>query len=152
MGKTRLAFLSVFIAAVMVFTNPIFLFDSKINEDLIPYWNREIETIRSTCTKGISLPTNIVVDFGDTDDAIGYCQRYSNGFKIVINKDYWNRRLDDLGKRQLLLHEMCHCIFHVKHDESNPKHFMYPEYTKIDQTSLLSQLEEILKKSNKCLF
>lgn len=151
MGNYRLIVLSVILAALMYVTNPFFTFESGMNKDLVDYWDREITTIKKTCKGGVRLPTNILVDFGDTDDAIGYCQKYSNGFKIVLNKNKWYYGLDDIGRRQLLLHEMCHCIFNIKHNERDENHFMYPEYIKLDEKSLLIQLEETIKSSSNCL-
>jgi len=150
MGNNRLLILSVFLAVATYFSNPFFTFENGINKDLVSYWDREISTIKNTCKAGISMPTNVSVNFGETDDAIGYCQKYSNGFKIVLNEQYWYHNLDGSGKRQLLLHEMCHCIFNIKHN-SDEKHFMYPEFTKIDENTLLNQLEGTIKSSSNCL-
>lgn len=134
----------------MVFAGPMFLREEGVNEDLKPYWDNEIMEIEKTCGKLRILPSKFLVDFGDTEDAIGYCQRFSNGFKIIINRNYWNKRLDQTGKRQLLLHEMMHCIFKVDHNLRNPSHFMYPEYSPIKEDELLLQVAVTIKQTGKC--
>ena len=150
MGKIRLFIYSVFLGVMLFLVQPLFLYKEGINEELKPYWDNELVEIEKTCGKQGVLPQRILVDFGDTEDAIGYCQRLPNGFKIIINKNYWNKRLDQLGKRQLLLHEMMHCIFKVSHNLKDANHFMYPEYSPIKEEELLSQVAATIKESGKC--
>lgn len=117
-----------------------------VDKDLERSFNNEMTYIRANCKKPVELPNKIVIKFDKTGEAIGYCQHYVNGFKIVINAWYWNEYLDALGRHQLLIHEMMHCIFKIRHVE-DPKHFMAPEYDYIKPEELDRQVKELLKEN-----
>lgn len=119
--------------------------ESFVDADLKDEFNKELVYMQNNCSKTIKLPKTFVVQFGKTNDAIGYCQHYLNGFRIVISPWYWNRYLNKLGRHQLLLHEMMHCIFKVGHKE-DPNHFMAPEYEYIKPIELDRQVKELLKE------
>ena len=150
MGNYRMIFFSVVVALLVHFSNAALILKTSVSAPLVDAWNQEIETITKDCGKKPPLPANYVVEFGDTEEAIGYCQHYPNGFKIVLKEDYWNRILDKAGKRQLLLHEMMHCIFYTKHNTEDPNNFMYPEFTKISEQVLLEQVKVVIKASKMC--
>ena len=150
MNKLRLFIYAIIIAFAIQLSGPMFLIQEGVNEELVNSWNNELMTIEKDCGKKLKLPSKILVDFGDTEGAIGYCQRFPNGFKIIIDKNYWDNKLDDLGKRQLLLHEMMHCIFKVGHNLKDPNHFMYPEYTPIKESDLLIQVFMVVREAQEC--
>lgn len=130
---------------ISVFLYNLILKERFVDKDLDQQFKNELVYMQQNCDKKIELPKQLVVQFGKTGDAIGYCQKYLNGFKIVINAWYWNNYLDTLGRHQLLLHEMMHCIFNVRHFEDK-HHFMAPEldYIKIDE--LDAQVKALLKQ------
>lgn len=142
--KTKTVFILIAILASVTLYK-IVLKERFIDKDLTAAFNSEMTYIQENCSKEVSLPKKYVVEFGKTGDAIGYCQKYLNGFKIVINTWYWNHYLDTLGRHQLLLHEMMHCVFNVKH-KSDPSHFMAPEYDYIKPGELDRQVKELLKE------
>lgn len=61
---------------------------------------------------------NLVAGFGDTKkegkNVIGVCY-HSITPEIVINLEYWNKE-DDLGREELMFHELGHCIYDLEHD------------------------------------
>lgn len=141
-GRTMLSFVAL-LSSIAIFN--MVIKERFVDKDLESMFNKELVYIQSNCAKEVKLPKNFVVQFGKTGDAIGYCQKYINGFKIVISPWYWNGYLDELGRHQLLLHEMMHCVFNVKHSE-DPKHFMAPEYDYIKADELDRQVKELLKE------
>jgi|688.fasta_scaffold791547_1 hypothetical protein len=150
MGKIKLIIYSVIlVAALYLQVDSRYIKEEGVTPELSSYWNKELKTIEDICSKKPPLPSRIYVDFGDTDEAIGYCQRFVNGFKIVIDKAYWIK-LDEVGKDQLMLHEMMHCIYKMKHNTTDPENFMYPEYVKISKEVLLAQLAQSLKETDQC--
>jgi len=151
MNNFRMFIYSLVLAVLLYFqAEKSYLPNEGINEDLSGHWTSEIQTIEKTCKRKVILPYKVLVDFGDTEGAIGYCQRFINGFKIIIDKHYWNVILDEAGKKQLLLHEMMHCIYKIDHNKQDPGNFMYPEYTKISEPDLINQLRELLKQTKNC--
>lgn len=140
--KTVLVFIAILTSVTLY---RVVLKERFIDKDLNAAFNNEMAYIQENCTKEIELPKKYVIEFGKTGDAIGYCKHYLNGFKIVINAWYWNHYLDSLGRHQLLLHEMMHCVFNVKHKE-DPNHFMAPEYEYIKIAELDRQVKELLKE------
>lgn len=128
-----------------VFLYNLVLKEQFVDKNLEQEFKTEMVYIQKNCDKKIELPKKLVVQFGKTGDAIGYCQQYINGFKIVINAWYWNTYLDALGRHQLLLHEMMHCIFNVRHFEDK-HHFMAPEFDYIKMDELDTQVKNLLKE------
>lgn len=150
MVKIRLFIYSVLVALMMHFYKPFLLTDNGVNDEIKPYWDKEITTIQANCKKPVKLPLTVYVDFGDSEGAIAYCQRFTNGFKIIIDKNYWDLILDRPGKRQLLLHEMMHCIFKVGHIEDDATHFMAPVFYPLKENVILIQLADLLAKNERC--
>lgn len=150
MDKIRLFMYGILLVVILMAVGPTFLKDDGVSQELQEPWNKEISTIEQTCGRKVNLPSRVFVTFGDTEGAIGYCQRFVNGFKIVIDKSFWDFKLDAPGKRQLLLHEMMHCIFKTKHNLEDPHNFMYPEYGSLREEELLMQLKIVLKETGKC--
>ena len=141
-----------FVLAVVLFfqASVHFLTSSGVDPEIKPYWDKEVAVLEDMCGKKIEMPSKVYVDFGDTEGAIGYCQPFLNGFKIILSKPYWDKVLDRVGKRQLLLHEMMHCIFKEKHNTLDPTSFMYPEYTEIKEEALMAQVYVLVKKNERC--
>ena len=75
----------------MLFRSKVVIFNRFVDKGLKVAFNNEMVYIQDNCTKKVELPNRYVVEFGKTGDAIGYCQKYVNGFKIVINSWYWNQ-------------------------------------------------------------
>lgn len=151
MGNVRMFIYSLVLAVLLYFqVDKHYLLDEGVNNEISNHWTSEIQTIEKTCGKKVILPRKVLVDFGDTEGAIGYCQRFINGFKIIIDRHYWNVILDEAGKKQLLLHEMMHCIYKIDHNKKDPGNFMYPEYTRISDPELMKQLHELLKETKNC--
>lgn len=57
--------------------------------------------------------------FGDLSGLqMGLCTSWSDGRReITIDKEYWDEQ-DDLGKEQLMYHELGHCAMNLSHDAS----------------------------------
>lgn len=150
MSNFKMIVLTVLVVALLNFSSKAFIFETGVSSALVDNWQQEMQFINQECQGKVPMPVNFVVKFDETDDAIGYCQHYANGFKIVLNRDYWLLRLNRVGRRQLLLHEMMHCIFNIRHNSTNSMHFMYPEFIEIPEEELLNQAREVIKSSKKC--
>lgn len=69
---------------------------------------------------------------------IGVCEGKANGYKIKINKEWWDNNTDKDGRQQLINHEMAHCLLGLEHskDEHN---YMYYSFQRLDANEVRSQ-------------
>jgi len=82
----------------------------------------EFHAQASKYNKAIDL-AHLDISFGDTQSAgpevIGLCYTYesSEDKDIVINKEFWNDATE-LQRKELMFHEMGHCLLDLDHDDS----------------------------------
>lgn len=98
-----------------------------VNEDILPYVKRFETLFKSN--------VSIRVEYGELDSPnVGVCTKWSDGYKdITIDKEFFIS-LNDLGKEELIFHELGHCILNRAHTSefikinhmSVPKSIMYP--------------------------
>lgn len=64
------------------------------------------------------IPVNVSIVFKDIadEDVAGQCW-FTSPRLIEIDTPYWNE-ITDLGKEQLVLHELGHCVLNLEHNES----------------------------------
>ena len=64
-----------------------------------------------------SVTVNVPIVFGDiTNDAVGVCKKWSNGYnEINIKLSYWDT-INDKQKEQLIYHELGHCTLNLGHN------------------------------------
>lgn len=72
---------------------------------------------------------------------IGYCQHTLSGYKIRIDKSFWDRATD-LEKETLMFHEKAHCVLSVMHREDY-RNYMYDTLGGInDSFTLYNQMRD----------
>lgn len=91
-------------------------FKYSLEAEFVPYYER--------FTDVYNVNTKFVAGwFADTytnsgGNAVGICYSYTDGSRrIEIDRDYWNAS-SDLGKEQLMFHELGHCVFNLDHNET----------------------------------
>lgn len=133
------------------------LYNLNILFVLVPYRNSELnsvftenlDVIKNVCDKAdYYYPTPfVVIKFSYLLEEIAYCQRKANGFVIVFDKIYWDKVLTIADRKQVMMHEMVHCMFDQRH-LPNSKHFMAEFFEPISDQEFKKQVNEYLK--NKC--
>jgi hypothetical protein len=61
----------------------------------------------------------------DEQTWVGVCTYKLNGYSIEILRAYWTHA-NETQRRQLVYHELSHCILNRKHELDNSAHYMYP--------------------------
>lgn len=101
------------------------------------YIDKEFDSYVQTFETTYNIPVNVSIMFKDiADDTIaGQCW-YSEPRKIEIDTPYWNE-ITELGREQLIMHELGHCVLNLDHDETIgtvgawhnvPMSIMYPSH------------------------
>lgn len=83
--------------------------------------NEAFKPFVSSFEQNMSVKNRVPVVFKNLEGSnIGLCHRYANNVSanwIEIDEDYWSY-LDDMGKEELIYHELGHCVFGLDHDDS----------------------------------
>lgn len=85
-----------------------------------PYKDVELSLIATQFEVDTGVKTeSITMRFNALDKSImGICYTYDDDSKeIQINDAYWDK-LNDVGRTQLMYHELGHCAMNLKHDET----------------------------------
>jgi len=56
---------------------------------------------------------------------VGVCTKYMSRYNIKILQSFWETS-NPVERRQLMYHELSHCILDRDHEEKLPGHYMYP--------------------------
>ena len=115
----------------------------RVDPALMPYYEKFVQ---ESLERGRNSSTNdLIMEFGSTEGRVlGYCQKQEKfNFKflytetvstpvVVINPTVWkNMAHDEAGRRELIYHELGHCILNKDHDTTRsaygrPESIMYP--------------------------
>lgn len=76
-------------------------------------------------------------------EELAFCRKQLNGYSLVFDKKYWYIMLSHADRRQLMAHEMMHCLFGQPHVD-NEKHFMAPYFYSLSEEELQTQLVDYL--------
>lgn len=135
---------------IFYYLSNIYVLFPFIDSKLEPYFDQNLEEVQSYCDPSqYHLPFMRSVQFGRTEgDVIAYCEYKRNGYVLVFNRGFWDT-LTEVNKKQLMMHEMVHCLFRQEHF-TTPFHFMYYQFVSIPENILNSQTAEYLFR--KCLF
>lgn len=129
------------IIAVQVFAGSVQLRYKIIDPELRPYVVEYHNLLNRYCTSGNYSHTNHYViellDELDKPDQLGLCSFQLNGFHIGIKRSTW-KAMDEDDRRQLIYHELAHCVIDREHDK-NPKHYMYYAFSTIPTSALYLQ-------------
>ena len=119
----------------------------KIDKEFLPYYNSFFNKIETTCPK-IKKPNQLIMVFNKLqNEEVGLCYIFPHKNQIYIDSVFWRYATDD-EKKQLIYHELTHCILNIHHvsDESN---YMNDYLTKIEKDALEMQLENNIKEACK---
>lgn len=122
----------------------IFIFDyKKVDVELMPYIDEYKNLLTKFCPSGNynkSEYYSIYFVNEMEEDNIGICYKKINGYTIEINKKWW-KDTDFQSHRQLIYHEMAHCLIdklHVNEPNNymNPYFYILPDDLLQDQVAL----------------
>jgi hypothetical protein len=115
----------------------------KVDPSLALHYKEFMDVVQSDCPS-LQLPNQLTIETGNlTDDNIGVCVVFSFRKHITIDNFYWNTS-NEQTKRQLLFHELTHCVLNINHIESD-SHYMNPYIIEIPNEELYKQLKETVK-------
>ncbi len=113
-----------------------------IDDPLKPYVKEYHELLKTYCKNNNYNKTNRfiieLVDTMDNESWVGVCQIKLNGFTIQIDRTFWENTTEK-SKRQLMYHELAHCLIYRDHDENNKKHYMYPSFYPLPAEDYINQ-------------
>lgn len=139
----------ILISCILYNLNVLFVLTPYRNSELNAVFTENLSIIETACDKTkYRYPTPfIIITFSNLLEEIAYCQRKANGFVIVFDKVYWDKILTKSDRKQVMMHEMVHCMFNQKHLPDS-KHFMAEFFEPISEEEFKKQTDEYLK--NKC--
>lgn len=112
----------------------------KVDDQLKPYVDDYNVLLKYHCPKLV--PTNnysiTIVNRFDKPDWIGLCTNKMNGYSIEILKSFWDDS-NPVERRQLIYHELSHCILGLGHRDNDPSHYMYPQILYVPYETYLKQ-------------
>jgi len=116
-------------ATVLHYVNILFVLVPYRNTELMEVFNEQMTVIKERCEPHKYRNPNFftTVMFRDLKEEIAYCQHKVNGFVLVFDKGYWDYILSKSDKKQVMMHEIVHCVFKQEHVE-DPNHFMAPYF------------------------
>lgn len=121
-----------------------------IDDELKPYYTEYSNLLRDNCPSGNYTKTNrfiieLVDDLPSEENWIGICQLKINGFNIKILRPWWNAA-NPSDRKQLMYHELAHCMIHREHEEDNPNHYMYPSLQPLPDYVFINQaIDDIIE-------
>lgn len=93
-------------------------------------------------------PDNIIIGFGEVPEGYaGQCIETKSQNFIVINKDIWEKALNETRRKALIMHELGHCVYGLQHDArvDNQGHMvsiMYPGSLSNQQAQYFDEHEQ----------
>src|ERR1035437_6156964 len=108
--------------------------DPQLTKYVDDYYNLVAKNCNTNNYNTGSMITVEFAKFPKDSTIMGVCHRFINGYKIQINRAYWDNELIADEKLQLLFHELAHCVIYKEHveDKSNYMNaeFYYIQYEK----------------------
>lgn len=124
-----------------------------IDAELKPYYNEYHSLLEQNCpnkryNQSHRFIIELVDEIPDDENWIGMCRIKVNGFSISILRGFWNKATHNT-KRQLMFHELAHCLIKREHDEDNVNHYMYPSLSPIQPDLYINQaIDDIIDYCN----
>jgi hypothetical protein len=109
----------------------------NIPDNVEPYYNEYVSIVKNECPK-ITVPRQLIIEFKELkNEQIGLCYLYAFRRRIQFDPFYWTST-NDMMRKQLVFHELTHCILETHHDDSyvnymNSYIIYIPEETLIEQ-------------------
>lgn len=118
-----------------------------VDEPLKPYVNDYFKLLEKYCPEHRYYKTdNYVIELVedlDKDTWIGVCDSKFNGYHIQIKSLWWEKAPDYL-KRELIYHEMAHCVIFQSHIDDIP-HYMNTYFTPLSEITYTKQAIQDIK-------
>ena len=129
-------FILAWLVSLLLFvTVPI----KRINTSIQPYYNEFVELVKNECPN-LETPRQLIIDFGTLkDEEIGLCYYFTFKREIKIDSFFWETA-SEFSRRQLVFHELTHCLLNVDHVESEDN-YMNPYLIYISEEKLLEQIK-----------
>lgn len=110
-----------------------------VEPELQPYVNEYKGLLDTYCpSKKYNRTDYFTIRFSKKDAAwIGLCQLDMFGYSIAIDKTYWDRAVD-VDRKQLVYHEMAHCLIYKGHID-DPNNYMNPVETVLSEEEYTKQ-------------
>lgn len=114
-----------------------------VDEELKPYTNAYFDLLKKECPSFDRKQDWLYVielvneEKMDEEDWIGVCIRQVYGYHIQVKKEWWYLANDN-AKKQLIFHEMSHCIIDRLHDPSS-NHYMYAYFRELPHDKYYKQ-------------
>ena len=140
-------FLRAFIFIVFYYQlNMLFVLFPYRNKALDVQFKEILTVVEKHCDKPqYYLPSNITIKFDALQgEEIAYCQRKVAGFELAFDRYFWTSVLDPVDRKQVMMHEMTHCLFNQDH-VSDPNHYMAPYFKHFSEEELNRQFLQYLQ-------
>lgn len=143
--KLELAFLA-FLVCFLINEEVVFAYKDA-DVQLKTYVNDYISLFEQECPVKAKERTNVyTVQFGDGNDRwIGICMLRLNGFRVKIDKKWWDEQWYDEDRRQVVYHELTHCFLYKDHVD-DPGNYMYPSMAHLSYNVYLPQVKADLQE------
>lgn len=114
---------------------------NKIDPKTKQFYKEYINYIPKSCKRHVLRQNKIVIKFETLNtNFIGFCNRVFRERTILLDADFW-RWMQPLDQKQLLFHELSHCLLNKNHvkDISN---YMYPTQYGIPEEVFIGQVKQ----------
>lgn len=128
----------------------MFIPNISVDPKLRPYFDSYQNILHNNCRAGQYVePRNLDITFDDLQwPTIGMCSyNYFGTHHIQIDKTFWFWA-SLVDRRNVMWHEQTHCFFHVGHVK-DPKNYMAPYITHINEQELTNQVNTFMKEKCK---
>lgn len=141
-NKKLAAILAIILGAVFYFTVPVKTIDPDFND----HYSSFMALYKQHCPEK-TLPNQFKLYYRRLGGSmIGLCTRRPGSAVVAIDPIYWLIS-NDLTQKQLMYHELTHCLLDVGHiTDPRKAHYMAPYMEDLSEEELLSQTVEIMKE------
>lgn len=115
----------------------------NIPDSVYPYYEEYVSIVKKECPK-IKVPRQLIIEFNDLkNEEVGLCYLYAFKRKIEFDNFYW-QSTSDMMRKQLVFHELTHCILETHHDDSYTN-YMNSYVVYIPEEKLIEQVKQNAK-------
>ena len=108
------------------------------------YYNEYVSYIPHDCRRKVFRFNKFNIKFSPLGgDFIGFCNKMFRERKIILDTQYW-KWMSEADKKQLLFHELSHCLINKNHVE-DMTNYMYPTAYTVPEEIFVAQVKEDIK-------
>ncbi len=112
----------------------------NIPEGIYPYYKEYLFIVQNECPK-VTVPRQLIIEFKELrNEEVGLCYLYVFKSKIEFDPLYWTQA-NDLMRKQLVFHELTHCILETHHDDTYVN-YMNSYLTYVPEEVLIEQVKQ----------